>query len=259
MRISGLGLAALMLCGALAGCAKPPPASDTVATQEFEETNDPLQPMNRSFYGFNDSLDTHIVRPVATTYTDITPPWFRTHAQDFINNLGSPRALIEFMAAGKPRDAGTTLVRFVLNSTIGLGGIFDPADALGYHRVQTDLGLVLAGYGVGEGAYLYIPLAGPSDVRDATASVGSIFLSPLPFAPKGTAGEVFSYGTTALGTLNERASVNGVIDNVKATALDPYATFRSLYRQHRAAQLKEIDAADTPTLPDWFSAQNAQK
>lgn len=242
-----------LLFVALPGCATPPPKSDTIATSMFYEQNDPVQPLNRKLYAFNDGLDNYFVSPAAKTYTAATPLWFRTHVGDFTTNLGGPRELIEFMAAGKPRDAGTMLVRFIMNSTIGLGGIFDPASALGYKPVHTDLGLVFAGYGVGEGPYLYVPLSGPSTLRDSVASIGSIFLSPLPFAPKGTAGQAFSYSASILGTVNTRAELNPVIDNVRATALDPYATFRSLYRQHRADELRQIDMADTPTKPDWVT------
>ncbi len=253
-----LVLAALMVT-TLAGCATPPPKTDIAATQAFRDENDPLQPMNRDLYGFNDRLDAYVAKPITHTYVNITNQWFRSHASNFTSNIGTLREAIYFMASGKPRDAGTALVRFVVNSTVGIGGIFDPATGLGYHKIDTDLGLVLAGYGVGEGPYLFIPVTGPTTLRDGTASIASLFVTPIPYGPTGTAGTIFRYSVTALGGVNTRAKLDPTIDDIKATSLDPYAAFRSLYRQSRASQLARIDACDTPTVPDWFPQQKQEQ
>lgn len=256
MGIWRLALPGLLLL--LAGCATPPAPSNRLATAEYRAENDPLQPLNRQFYRVNNVLDTHIAQPLARTYLTITTQWFRTHAGYFVHNLSAPLDTVYFMASGKPRDAGTMLMRFAVNSTVGLGGIFNPAASLGYPLVETDLGLVLAGYGVPAGPYLFIPLVGPLNVRDALCSIGGAvaggFVSPFTFMPKGSAHVLLTYGTSVLGTANERSSLNGTIEAVKATALDPYAVFRSLYRQHRAAQLRWINAANQPSIPDWYAA-----
>lgn len=245
----------LMVTMGLVGCATPPPKADRVAYQSFERANDPLQPTNRFMYRVSNSLDHHVVKPVTVTYIHVTPPWLRAHLQDFTRNLAAPREVIEFMAAGKPRDAGTMLVRFAVNSTVGLGGIFDPARDWGYRRVYTDFGLVLANYGVPEGPYLFIPLSGPSDVRDATAMVAGGLVSPLPVLPRGAAGRAFGYGTIAVSSANQRAALHGTISRIKRTSLDPYAAFRSLYRQRRAAELRRIDRRDVATVPAWYPAR----
>lgn len=239
----------------LAGCATAPPRSNQAAYQAYQQQNDPLKPTNKVFYTIDDRLDTYILKPVAIGYSDVTTPGIRKHVSYFMENMNALPQTLEFMAAGKPRDAGTMLVRFLVNSSVGIGGIFDPAGSMGYHRVYTDVGLTLAGYGVPEGPYLYLPLFGPSDIRDAAVLPAGIFLTPTFPPPPSTGLTIFNYGSDALNTVNTRAELRGTISNIKKTSLDPYATFRSLYRQHRAAQLKTIDRRDVVTPPAWYSVK----
>ena len=217
------------------------------------EPGDPFMPMNKAFYSFNDRLDTFVVSPASKTYNHVTPVWFRTGLHNFTSNFAAPKEVLYFMASGKPRDAGTMLMRFLINSTVGVGGIFDPASRVGYRPVYTDFGLVLAGYGVGEGPYLFIPLFGPSGVRDASTSVTGIFASPYLLLPKSAPFSGINYGITLANNANQRASANSNIETIKHIALDPYAVFRSVYMQRRMAALTVIDQADTPTPPDWFT------
>jgi phospholipid-binding lipoprotein MlaA len=218
------------------------------------EPGDPLMPMNKAFYRFNDRLDTFVVSPASKTYTRVTPVWFRTGVHNFTTNFAAPKEVLYFMASGKPRDAGTMLMRFLINSTVGIGGLFDPASRAGYRLVNTDLGLVLAGYGVGEGPYLFIPLLGPSGVRDASTSLAGLFASPYLLLPRSAPFSGFNFGMSLANNANQRASANSDIEAIKHTALDPYAVFRSVYMQRRQAALAAIDQADTPTPPDWFTA-----
>jgi phospholipid-binding lipoprotein MlaA len=244
----------LLLTGLLAGCATAPPPSDTANYQAYEQQNDPLEPTNRVFYAINDKIDRYAFKPVAQGYVDITTVGIRNHVGDFITNIAEPGRLVNFMFAGKPRDAGTSLVRFVVNSTVGIGGIFDPATALGYPETDTDFGLTLAEWGVPEGPYLYLPVFGPSGARDVTSLPVEFFLTPTEAAPESEALNIFGYSETALRLVNTRAQYIGPIDQIQATALDPYATFRSLYRQVRASQVTLINQRDVPTQPDWFPA-----
>jgi len=235
----------------LAGCATAPPQSDTADYQAFEQQNDPIEPTNRFFYKVNDKIDTYAFKPVAQGYVDITPQAVRNHVGDFVTNIGEPARLLNFMAEGMPRDAGTSLVRFVLNSTIGIGGIFDPASALGYKETDTDFGLTLAIWGVPAGPYLYLPVFGPSGARDVLNLPVEYFATPMEAAPASAALTDFGYAETGIHLINTRAEYIQPIDQIQATALDPYATFRSLYRQSRDSQIQQIEQADTPTPPDW--------
>jgi phospholipid-binding lipoprotein MlaA len=246
-----LAASALLLSALLAGCATAPPASNTADYQAYEAQNDPIEPTNRFFYAVNDKLDHYAIKPVAQGYVDITNTTIRNHVGDFVTNIGEPARLVNFMLEGKPRDAGTSLVRFLVNSTVGIGGIFDPAKALGYNELDTDFGLTLAIWGVPEGPYLYLPVFGPSGARDVWNLPVEYFATPMEAAPESTALKDFDYSETGILLINTRAQYIQPIDQIEATALDPYATFRSLYRQSRDSQVQQIEQADKPTTPDW--------
>jgi phospholipid-binding lipoprotein MlaA len=241
----------LLLSTLLAGCATAPPKSDTADYQAYQQQNDPIEPTNRFFYSVNDKIDRYAFKPVAQGYVDITPQAVRNHVGNFVTNIGEPARLLNFMAEGMPRDAGTSLVRFVVNSTIGIGGIFDPASALGYKETDTDFGLTLAIWGVPAGPYLYLPVFGPSGARDVLNLPVEFFATPMEAAPASAALTDFGYSETGIHLINTRAEYIQPIDQIQATALDPYATFRSLYRQSRDSQIQQIEQANTPTPPDW--------
>lgn len=243
----------LLAVGALlAGCAAAPPKSDKLAYEAYQQQNDPIQPANRAFYRFDNTLDAYVLKPVAIGYRDVTTPGIRRSVTNFGENLEEPGELFNYIVDGKSRLAGTSLVRFLVNSTIGIGGIFDPAGALGYHKTYTDTGLTLADWGVGQGPFLYLPFFGPSDLRDSSALPAGIFLSPTFGAPSSVGLKAFNYSEYALATVNKREQVLGKLSQIKASALDPYATFRSLYRQHRTAELGTIRERNVPTVPAWY-------
>jgi phospholipid-binding lipoprotein MlaA len=222
--------------------------------QAYQAQNDPAEPTNRFFYAVNDKLDRYAFKPVAQGYVDITTVAIRTHVGDFVTNIAEPGRVVNFMFSGKPKDAGTALARFVVNSTVGIGGIFDPAASLGYQETDTDFGLTLAEWGVAAGPYLYLPLFGPSGARDVASIPVAFVLTPMEVAPASEALRIFGYSETALNLVNTRAEFIQPIDQIQETALDPYATFRSLYRQSRASQLQLIDQRDAArTVPDWFA------
>ena len=251
-----LTLPAIVISGALTGCATPPPKSETANYAAYEQLNDPLEPTNRVFYRVNNTLDTYLMKPIAQGYVYVTTQGIRNHVGNFASNIGEPARMLNFMASGDPRDAGTSLVRFLLNSTVGLGGIFDPAASLGYTKTDTDFGLTLASWGVPAGPYLYLPIFGPSGVRDAANLPVEWFATPMEAAPESGALDAFGYAETGLNLVNTRAEYIPVINQIKATALDPYATFRSLYRQSRTSELQQIQQNDKRTWPDWYSHSN---
>jgi phospholipid-binding lipoprotein MlaA len=243
------------LATALSGCATAPPKTDTADYQAYQQLNDPIEPTNRFFYRVNDVLDTYIMKPVAQGYVHITTEGIRNHVGNFVTNIGEPARLVNFMAEGMPRDAGTSLVRFLVNSTIGIGGIFDPAGSLGYHETDTDFGLTLAIWGMPPGPYVYLPFLGPSGARDALNVPVMWFATPMEVAPASTALTDFGYAEAGLHLINTRANYLAPIEQVKATALDPYATFRSLYRQSRASAIQQIYISDGQSPPAWTQPQ----
>ena len=253
-----LAAPALFLVAALSGCAHAPPKTDTAAYEAYQAQNDPIEPTNRFFYAVNDRIDRYAFKPVAQGYVAITTQGIRNHVGDFVGNIGEPARMVNFMFSGKSRDAGTSLVRFVLNSTIGIGGIFDPAGALGYNELDTDFGLTLAEWGVPPGPYLYLPVFGPSGARDVWYIPVQFFATPMELAPESTALNDFGWAQNGLHLINTRAEYIQPIDQIRATALDPYATFRSLYRQSRVSELQEINQRNVLTPPDWVQRPAAQ-
>ena len=249
-------LASFLLAGTiavfLAGCATPPPADDPDAVADFQAANDPLEPTNRKFYAFNDALDTYVLRPVARGYRAVVPQPIRTGIHNVLANVSSPVLFMNDVAEAKPKRAGDTMVRFILNSTIGLAGIFDVADKLGYHQHDSGFGTTLALWGVPGGVFLYLPVLGPTNPRDAAGFGTDVLTDPLTWASAGVgltiAGD-FRYGAN---TLDQRERLLDTVDNIKQTALDPYATFRSLYRQHREAEIEKVKADNAATVPVWF-------
>ncbi len=245
--------ACVSLAGGLAGCATPPPADDPDAVADFRQTNDPLEPTNRVFYKINDTLDTYALKPAAQAYRFVLPERVRTGIHNVLDNLGGPVRLTNDTLEGKPRRAGDTAMRFLINSTAGVGGIFDVAKSVGYPNHDTDFALTLANWNVPEGPFLFLPVLGPSSPRDVTGFAADMVINPFTWIARGQ--RVFtitSWTKTVLGALDARAEFLDAIDNVKKTALDPYATFRSLYRQNRAGKLETLRADNRATIPIWW-------
>jgi phospholipid-binding lipoprotein MlaA len=249
--------AALLLLGPLLGCATPPPASDADATAEFKEADDPLEPTNRVLYAINNGLDTVILRPLAIAYRNVFPEPVRTGIHNVLSNLGTPVELGNDILSAKPRHAGDTSMRFLINTTIGVAGVFDVAKKLGYSDHDTDFGLTLALWGVPEGPFLFLPVLGPTNPRDAAGRGVDVAGDPFTWVGQGTVVTALNWTRWGFNIVDQRERVLDPIDSIKKTALDPYATFRSLYRQHRRAEVADARADNSTTIPIWFPAQAA--
>jgi phospholipid-binding lipoprotein MlaA len=173
-----------------------------------------------------------------------------------LSNIGSPIQLANDVLEGKPRRAGDTTMRFLINTTAGVLGIFDPATKWGYPNHDSDFGMTLASWGVPEGPFLFLPVLGPSDPRDAAGFGVDIALDPFTWigtGPNHPGWKAFGWSRYGLNAIDSRERVLDALDQIKKTALDPYATFRSLYRQHRHAQIEEMRNDNRTTVPVWFS------
>ncbi len=233
----------------LPACAGSPQAGDQAGA---DQVNDPLEGTNRFVYRVNDKVDTYVVRPVAVAYRDYVPGAVRRPIRNVLNNLGSPIIFSNDVLQGKPRRAGDTMMRFLINSTAGVGGLFDVASGVGYPRHSTDLGVTLALWDVGAGPYLFLPLLGPSNVRDGAGYAGDLVFDPLTWASFGgsTAVEATQFTLNAVDT---RERLIDPIDDVKRTALDPYASFRSVYGQNRQSTIEDTRNDNQATVPAWFN------
>jgi phospholipid-binding lipoprotein MlaA len=249
---------ALMLLGPLLGCATAPPASQPDALADFKETNDPAEPTNRVFYAINNGLDTVLLRPVAVAYRAAVPEPVRNGIHNVLSNMASPVQFSNDVLEAKSRRAGDTTMRFFINTTAGVVGIFDVASKWGYPDHDNDFGMTLALWGVPDGPFLFLPVLGPSNPRDALGHGVDIAGDPFTWVGQGAVVTALSWTRFTLNAVDQRERVLDAIDSIKKTALDPYATFRSLYRQHRAAQIEEARDDSRATVPIWFpNAQGA--
>ena len=246
-----LAVAAAASLLALGGCATRP--TDPQELADYQSNNDPLEPTNRFFYKVNNTVDHYTLRPVAQAYVAVVPQPVRTGVHNTLANISSPALFGDDILEGKPRRAGDTFMRFLINSTVGVVGIFDVAKGLGYPAHEADGGITLALWGAPEGPYLFLPVLGPSSPRAATGFGLDIALSPLTYVPRGYGLLTLNWGLYAVGAVDARAAVLDELDQVNRDALDPYATLRSLYRQHRAAQVETVREDKRMTTPDWYT------
>jgi phospholipid-binding lipoprotein MlaA len=250
--LSRFGLAALGLLCLVAGCATRPPASNPAALAEFQQENDPFEPTNRVLYRVNNALDQYLLRPVAVAYKDVLPEPVRNGVHNALTNLSTPVKLGDDMLAGKPRLAGDSFMRFIINTTAGGLGFFDPATNWGYPDHDMDFGLTMAIWGVPEGPFLFLPLLGPTNPRDAIGRGVDNTADPLNWFGQGAIVRGLHWSRFALTVVDARVGVLGTISSIKKTALDPYATFRSLYRQHRSSQIEKVRSSNQRTIPAWY-------
>ena len=245
-------LAAALL--ALASCAARPPANDPEAVAEFKQNNDPYEPANRFSYRVSNTLDRYALKPVAQAYVYVLPQPVRGGIHNVLANLGSPVLFANDVLQTKPRRAGDTFMRFLINSSVGVLGIFDVASAWGYASHEADFGETLALWGLPSGPYLFLPLLGPSNPRDASGYGVDAVFDPFFYVPRGYGLLTLNWGVYIVGVIDARSRVLNDLDSIKKTALDPYATIRSLSRQHRASQIESVRDDNRITPPDWVAA-----
>ncbi len=249
MRVRLFPVLLIPVVALLAGCATPP--KDPAALAEFRRTNDPLEPLNRVSYALSDAIDVVLLHPLALGYNTFVPSPLRSGVHNVLTNLHTPVTLANDMMEGKPRRAGDSLMRLVINTTLGVGGLFDPATGLGYPAHSADFGLTLALWGVSSGPYLYLPLFGPSNPRDTVGMAADFALDPFTYIGSGTDWRNFGYARAGAGALDARARVDGDLMRLKAQALDPYATLRSVTVQHRTAEIRAVREDHRATPPAW--------
>jgi len=234
---------AAALAFALAACATRPDPTDAEAVAEFRATNDPIEPLNRASYFVNEGLDVLILRPAAEAYRLFLPPELRTAIRNVLANLRTPVILVNDVLQGETQRAGETLGRFVINTTIGVGGILDRARDFGLIGHTEDFGQTLAVWGVPEGPYLFIPVLGPSNPRDLTGAGVDLATNPLTWIGGNDTWEAVMITRTALTVLDTREGLIEPLDALRQGSLDPYAALRSAYRQRREAEIRNAPSA----------------
>ncbi len=226
---------------AVSACATPP--SEPVARAEFDRTNDPLEPMNRKILDFNLFLDRILIKPVAQGYRWAVPEFGRNRMRNFLDNLGEPVIFINDSLQGEFSRANTTAGRFLFNSTFGIGGLWDQASRIGMERQTGDFGQTLYAWGVPDGPYLMLPILGPSNPRDAVGIGVDSYLDPFRYLARHYgANNAGLYRWIAFG-IDERSRNIESFDEIQKNAIDLYAQLRSLWHQHRAAELRHGEPA----------------
>jgi phospholipid-binding lipoprotein MlaA len=196
---------------------------------------DPLEKVNRGFFYFNDKLYFWVMKPVSTVYAGFFPPGFRTSVRNAFHNFFFPIRFVNNALQGKFKASGTELARFVVNSTMGFGGMFDVAHTHFHISPRNeDLGQTFGRYGAGHGFYLVLPVLGPSSLRDGFGSVGDAFLNPLYYLSPNFGTSAAVRGGEAVNSTSLRI---GEYEDFKQSALDPYVSMRSGYIQYRAEEV----------------------
>ena len=198
---------------------------------------DPLEPMNRAFFEFNDAAYFWFFKPVAEGYSAVMPDVLRVSIRNFFTNLSMPIRLVSSLLQGKMKSVGMILVRFVVNSSAGFLGFQDVAkQALHYPIQDEDLGQVMAFYGIGPGFYLNLPFLGASTLRDTAGWVGGLYLNPLDYILEDW---IPNIGARAFDMVNKTSLRIGEYEALKDASLDPYVAMRDAYYQYRRNQIEK--------------------
>lgn len=216
---------------ALCGCA---------TTTEADRNNDPLEPMNRAVYRFDQKFDQYVYLPIAGLYLNNVPKPLRLGFHNVLANAEEPVSIANDILQLRIDRAGRAAARMALNSTIGIGGIIDAAKKDGLPEQRADFGQTLDRYGAGEGPFLVLPIIGPEPPRDLVGDTADIFLDPITFAPPGW--PLLDRAGLALGVHVWEPYIpharNMVIrQELQKGSVDPYATMRSVYRQIRSDEI----------------------
>jgi phospholipid-binding lipoprotein MlaA len=228
------------------GCANIPGPADPEAVAEYMQVNDPIEPINRAIFALNNNLDKVILKPVAETYSDTIPNAARLGIHNALNNLQTPVILLNDVLQGDMNRSLTTLMRFLINSTVGMFGLADAASELGMARHVKDFGQTLAVWGVPSGSYLMLPVFGPSNPRDAVGLVVDFLTDPINIWATNTERLEISLGHDGAHTIDKRTLNLELLNELEKSSLDFYAAIRSLYKQQRG---KEIFNGTVNTLP----------
>lgn len=245
-----LSAAALSIIAlSLSSCASD---QDTLSMDGQAAIYDPLEESNRRVFAFNNAVDDAIIHPIAKGYNTVVPKPVRTGADNVLKNLKSPTTFMNQVLQGDLKGAGDVLVRTVVNTLIGVGGIFDVAGHEGIEYEPEDFGQTLGTWGVDHGPYLVVPILGPSSARDYVGYFVDSFADPLRWYLFNIEEEGIYYGKAGADYLNLRASLVDVLESLEKSSIDYYAATRSAYYQRREALLEDRNANTTPAaIPDY--------
>jgi phospholipid-binding lipoprotein MlaA len=217
-----------------------PPAADA---------NDPLEPVNRAIFAFNDFIYALIIRPIAEAYVLVIPQEARDGVRNVLANAKSPVVLANDLLQGEFTRAWQTTERMFINTTVGVGGVVDVAKMWGINGHTEDLGQTLAVWGVPDPFFLVLPILGPSSPRDAVGQFADGYLDPISYWMSNTDREAINYGRDAMSGVDSYSRVMDDLQKLKETSIDYYAAVRGIYRQKRETEIRNGAPQVTP-LPE---------
>ncbi len=240
VRLAGLAIALFLMTVSLASAAVPSEESDFYNEEDGYAQSvtipDPIEPWNKAMYQFNDKLYFWVLKPVAQGYSFLIPEPGRVAVYHIYDNIEAPIRIINNFLQLKIKQSGIELGRFLINTTMGIAGIWDPAkDCYGLKPYPEDLGQTLGYYGLGNGFYIVWPFLGPSSVRDTFGYGGDLFLNPVNYIKP----VYVPYAIEAHGTVNKTSLHIGDYEALKQAALDPYVALRDAYTQNRNKEVNE--------------------
>jgi len=243
VRIRGVSkFSVVLLTGALLllnGCA---------STQYVESERDPWQGFNRAMYGFNDGLDRAILKPAAQGYRAVAPDFVETGVRNFFENLDDISVAVNNLLQGKVANSASDIGRVVINSTIGVLGLFDVASSMGFTKHDEDFGQTLGVWGMASGPYVVWPIFGPSSLRDSPSLVvDRILLNPLTYVEIKTLERV---GIIAIDAVSVRAELLSLEETVDEISTDRYTFIREAYLDRREFLVNDGAAVDDAELYD---------
>ena len=224
--------------------------ASTSQTEQAGGAYDPFEGWNRGVYAFNETVDKAALEPSARAYRAFTPGFFREGVRNFLSNLRQPVVFANTVLQGNADASTATAGRFLINSTVGVAGVFDVASTLGMEKHNEDFGQTLAVWGVEDGPYIMLPILGPSNLRDGTGRFVDRYPHPLNWNTEYSE-STWAWSLRGLNGLDTRARAQGVFATMETTAIDPYVQVRSAYRQLRAEQIGKAGQDTFDDLPDF--------
>ncbi len=228
LKRAGIVMAVVLLC-ACTDYTNPQALNNPDANPEQYEG------FNRAMFAVNNALDTVLIRPLTYVYRSVMPETGRKMVDNFVINLSSPVVFVNSVLQGDAQNSFGTFWRFTLNSTIGIGGLFDVASDAGIRTRHADFGETLYVWGVNSGPYTYVPIFGPGTTRDSMGRFVDLLFNPLVWVHP----TWYSYAQAGVTVIDQRSIHYQLIEDTFRSSVDPYATFRSGYLQKRTAEIKK--------------------
>ena len=221
---------------------------DFQTSEQEDEVYDPLEPINRAIFSFNNIADKIVLEPVAKGYKSLPSP-IQSGVSNFLSNLRTPLVVINQLLQGQGKNAFESSSRFVVNSTLGIFGLIDVADKMGIEEKEEDFGQTLATWGIGDGFYIVLPLFGPSNLRDTSGMILTMMTDPINAYAVSEGQAWIVPMRTAVNAVDQRSKIIDEVNALRDNSVDYYAAVRSSYYQNRNAAISNEDDSELTPLP----------